>query len=44
MNLSYNFCYRAIKVSLNLKIHAYNPETVIVGCNGALIFVIALKI
>ena len=44
---SYNFCYRAnflSKVSMNLKIHAYNLETVIVRCNGATIFVIALKI
>ena len=43
MNL--NFCYRAnflSKLSMNLKIHAYNLETVIVRCNGATIFVIAL--
>ena len=28
---------------MNQKIHAYNLETVIVGYNGATIFVIALK-
>ena len=28
---------------MNLKIHAYNLETVIVRCNGATIFVIALS-
>ena len=45
--MRYSFCYRAIflsKVSLNLKIHAYKLETVIIGYNGATIFVIALKI
>ena len=29
---------------MNLKIHAYNLETVIVRCNGATIFVIALTL
>ena len=44
---SYNFCYRANVLSilsLNLKIPAYNHETVVLDYNGAKNFVITLKI